>query len=138
MCTFVPCPQFFCLLKLIAHVCTPKTAEDELSAHSASFHVLSLPALCLFIWHLGAGGRIWNMESQKFGPFVQNSGFTITATLFVVSLAWHPCLGAMQMKQETQGPGHKEDPVVTSEHLPLLQGLLRKISELRLPSPSSL
>jgi hypothetical protein len=33
--TFVPCPQFFCLLKPIAHVCTPKMAEDELSAYSA-------------------------------------------------------------------------------------------------------
>jgi hypothetical protein len=36
MCTFVPCPQLFCLLKPIAPVYTPKMAEDELSAYYAS------------------------------------------------------------------------------------------------------
>jgi hypothetical protein len=36
--TFVPCAQSFCLLKPIAHVCTPKMAEDELSPYSASSH----------------------------------------------------------------------------------------------------
>jgi hypothetical protein len=39
--TFVPCPQFFCLLKPIAHVCTLKMAEDELNAY------LPLPMACL-------------------------------------------------------------------------------------------
>jgi hypothetical protein len=38
--TFVPCLQSFCLLKPIAHVCTPKMAEDELSAYPA------LPTAC--------------------------------------------------------------------------------------------
>jgi hypothetical protein len=35
---FVPCLQFFCLLKPIAHDCNPKMAKDELSAYSASSH----------------------------------------------------------------------------------------------------
>jgi hypothetical protein len=39
--TFVPCPQFFCLLEPIAHVCTLKMAEGELSAYSASSHSMS-------------------------------------------------------------------------------------------------
>jgi hypothetical protein len=39
--TFVPCPQFFLLLKTVAHVCTLKMAEDELSASSASSHGMS-------------------------------------------------------------------------------------------------
>jgi hypothetical protein len=39
--TFGPCPQFFCLLKPIAHVCTPKMAEDELSAYYVSSHSVS-------------------------------------------------------------------------------------------------
>jgi hypothetical protein len=39
--TIVPCPQFFCLLKPVAHVCTPKMAEAELSAYSASSHGMS-------------------------------------------------------------------------------------------------
>jgi hypothetical protein len=38
-----PCPQFFCLFKLIAHVCTPKMAEDGLSAYSASSHTCPQP-----------------------------------------------------------------------------------------------
>jgi hypothetical protein len=41
---FVPCPQFFCLFKLIAHVCTLKMAADELSAYCSSSH--SIPELC--------------------------------------------------------------------------------------------
>jgi hypothetical protein len=36
------CPQFFCLLKLIAHVCTPKMAEDGLSVFSAFTMLLYL------------------------------------------------------------------------------------------------
>jgi hypothetical protein len=39
--TFVPCPQFFCLLKPVAHVCTPTMVEDGLSAFSASSHGMS-------------------------------------------------------------------------------------------------
>jgi hypothetical protein len=27
----------------------------------------------LFIWHLGASGWTWHVESQEFGPWVQNS-----------------------------------------------------------------
>jgi hypothetical protein len=39
--SFVPCPQFFCLLKPIAHVCTLKMADDELSAYFAFSHSMS-------------------------------------------------------------------------------------------------
>jgi hypothetical protein len=39
--TFVLCLQFCCLLKPITHIYIPKTAEDELSAHSASSHSMS-------------------------------------------------------------------------------------------------
>jgi hypothetical protein len=41
--TFVPYPQFFCLLKPITHT-AQKMAEDELSVYSASFHGTS-PAM---------------------------------------------------------------------------------------------
>jgi hypothetical protein len=76
--TFVPYPQFFCDLKSIAYVCTPKMAEDELNALFCLFprhvcshviNLLSLPSPCLFIWCLGASGRTWHMESQEFGPW---------------------------------------------------------------------
>jgi hypothetical protein len=36
--TFVPYTQIFCLFKPTAHVGTPKMAEDEMSAYSASSH----------------------------------------------------------------------------------------------------
>jgi hypothetical protein len=93
MYTFIPCPQFFCLLKPISHVCPLKVAEDELSAHSASPHsmsqavinLLSLPSLCLFIWYLGAVDQTWHMESQEFGPWVQNSSFTSFISQFPCS-----------------------------------------------------
>jgi hypothetical protein len=39
--TFVPCLQFFYLFKPVAHVCTPKMTEDELSAYSFSSHNMS-------------------------------------------------------------------------------------------------
>jgi hypothetical protein len=62
MYTFIPCLQFFCLLKPIACVCTLKMAEDKLSAHSAS-------SQSLFIWCLGVGARpgIWNLRSLGLG-----------------------------------------------------------------------
>jgi hypothetical protein len=78
--TFVPCPQFFCLLKPIAHVCTPKIVECLLCLFpyhvlSPVINFLSLPSPCLFFWHLEVDGRTWHMESQEFGSWVQNSGF---------------------------------------------------------------
>jgi hypothetical protein len=84
--TFVPCPQFFCLIKHIAHVCTLKMAEDELSAYSASSQ--GMPELCnkppfsaftrpLSLAFRGSG-QTWHMESQEFGPRVQNFDFTFT------------------------------------------------------------
>jgi hypothetical protein len=85
--TFVPYPQFFCLFKFIAHVCTLKRAEDELSTHSASSFGMSwtvkkppffLSSSSLFIWHLGEGGQTWHMESQEFWPWVQNSHFNFS------------------------------------------------------------
>jgi hypothetical protein len=36
-----PAPRFFCLLKPKGHDCTSKTAEDGLSAYSASSHCMS-------------------------------------------------------------------------------------------------
>jgi hypothetical protein len=60
-------------------------AEDELNVYSASsqWHVpscvinlCSLPSPCLFIWPLGTGDWTWHMESQEFGPWVQNSSFS--------------------------------------------------------------
>jgi hypothetical protein len=87
----IPCPPplVLCLLKPVAHVWTLKMAEDGLSVYSASspgmshvpgciINLLSLTLPCLFIWRLGTGGRTWHMESQEFGPWVQNSTFILT------------------------------------------------------------
>jgi hypothetical protein len=76
--TFVPCPQFFCLLKPITHVCTPKMAEDELSDCSTSSHVcpelcnkpLFLPPPCLFgcsEW-VAARPGVWISGVWALGP----------------------------------------------------------------------
>jgi hypothetical protein len=60
-----PCPQFL------------KVAEDELSVYSASsqcdkppFSVFTTPL------YLVASGQTWYMETQEFGPLVQNSSFS--------------------------------------------------------------
>jgi hypothetical protein len=82
--TFVPCPQFFCLLKPIAHVCTLKMAEDELSAYSASlikpcnkppFSAFTMP---LYLALRGRGWT-WHMESQEF--WIQGPKFHIYLVL---------------------------------------------------------
>jgi hypothetical protein len=78
---FVPWSQFFCLLKPIAHVCTPNMAKDELSAYSASSHGMfracNKPPFSAFTMLLylvfRAGSWTWQMESQEFGPWVQAS-----------------------------------------------------------------
>jgi hypothetical protein len=60
-----------CLFKLIAHVW--RWAECLLCFFppwhflSHVINLLSLPSPYLFIWHLGAGGWTWHMESQEFG-----------------------------------------------------------------------
>jgi hypothetical protein len=53
-------------------------AEDGLSAYSVSTHnhlinLLSLPSPCLFIWHTGVSGWVWDAEYHEFGHGVQNS-----------------------------------------------------------------
>jgi hypothetical protein len=76
-----PLPPVLSLLEPTAHVCTPKMAEDGLRL------TVPLPTVCpqpcinllflspsLFIWQAGAGGHTWHMESQEFGPWIQNSG----------------------------------------------------------------
>jgi hypothetical protein len=40
-------------------------------------NLLSLPSPCLFIWHLGAGGQTWPVETQECGPWVQNFSFRV-------------------------------------------------------------
>jgi hypothetical protein len=40
--------------------------------------VCSLPSPCFFIWHLRAVSWTWHMESQEFGPWVQNSSFSFS------------------------------------------------------------
>jgi hypothetical protein len=59
-------------------------AEDGLNARSASSHgcpqpcnrPLSLPPPGLWIWYIEESDRIRHMESQGFGPGVQNSSFS--------------------------------------------------------------
>jgi hypothetical protein len=85
--TFAPFPQFFCLFKPVAHVCTLEDgwgwAECLLCffpphVQSHVINLLSLPSPCLFTWRLGAGGQTSHMESQEFGPWVQNSNFLLS------------------------------------------------------------
>jgi hypothetical protein len=78
-----PLPPVLSLLKPTAHICTPKMAEDGLRL------TVPLPPVCpqpcinllslspgLFIWQAGAGGQTGHLESQEFGPRVQNSSFS--------------------------------------------------------------
>jgi hypothetical protein len=105
-----PAPS--CLLKPVTHVCTPNMAEKELSAHSASSHhmsqgvinLLSLPSPCLFIWHLGVGEWTWHMESQDFGPWVQNSSFSFSPWSFD-QVAFRPALRQYIMAKECDKEG---------------------------------
>jgi hypothetical protein len=67
------------LCKAKAHVCTPKMAEDGLSAYSAPSwrvlgHVINLlslpsPLPSLYLVH-GASGQTWHVEAQELGPGV--------------------------------------------------------------------
>jgi hypothetical protein len=83
--TFVPCPQFFCLFKPVAQVCTPKMAEDDLSAHSELCNKPPLFALTrpLYLAFMGgcldlACGISWVL------PWVQNSSFIISRWLRIL------------------------------------------------------
>jgi hypothetical protein len=68
-------------------------AEDGLSVTlplpmdvpSRVLNLLSLPPPGLVIWCLGAGGRTWHMESQEFGPWVQNASFSV---ILALDLPW--------------------------------------------------
>jgi hypothetical protein len=69
-----------CLFKPTAHVCSPKTAEDGLSAPSASSQGCPKPCDKPPLAALPGLFRGWwqdlYVESQEFGTWVQNSSFT--------------------------------------------------------------
>jgi hypothetical protein len=58
--------------------------KDELSAdylfpwHVPSYviNLFSLSSMGIFILYLGADGWTWHMESQEFGPWIQDLGFS--------------------------------------------------------------
>jgi hypothetical protein len=55
---------------------------------SRVINLLFLTSPCLFSWSLGAGDLKWYVESQDFGPWVQNSGFTPTIFIGRRPSAW--------------------------------------------------
>jgi hypothetical protein len=83
--TFVPCPQFFCLLKPIAHVCTPKMAEDELSAYSVSSMACHQASL-FGVQGRVAGPGMWDLRSLGLGSKIPVSRLLLEPGLPAV--AW--------------------------------------------------
>jgi hypothetical protein len=82
---------------------------------SRVINLLSLPSSCLSIWSLGAGDLTLHVESQEFGPWVQNSSFTPTIAYWTKTIFREADLAEVTGKLLRKGfqmkSWHKEDGV---------------------------